>query len=343
MTPAPMVIRGRLREGAIACEIPVEIQVDGDALLIAGAEKSSRVPRDTIRADAPLPGVARMLTLPDGSQIETDDGDAVAMLFATPSRIDAAAYWLESRWAAALASIPLIAVLAWLVVGVLLPRAADPVARMVSPRIELVLGKRTLATLDRVALKPSRLDADTRLRIERQFRSFVAGERGEEKYQLAFRSGMGPNAFALPGGIIVVTDEMVKLAESDAELIAVLAHEIGHVRGRHALRLILQDSGVIVLVTALAGDAASMTLLAAALPTVLLQSHYSREFETEADDYAFAQLKSHGVSPQAFADMMQRLQRADRGASQSGALRYFSTHPLTEERIEQAEKAGSRP
>jgi predicted Zn-dependent protease len=339
MTPAPVVIQGRLREGAVASDVPVRIEVEADTLIITGAQSERRVARASTRADAPLPGVARTLSLPDGSQIETDDRAAVAELFPTPSRIDAAAFWLESRWSAALASIPIIAILTWFVVGILLPRAADPVARMVSPRIELLLGKQTLATLDRIALKPSKLDADEKLRIEGEFSSFVSAEPGEEKYQLAFRSGMGPNALALPGGIIVVTDEMVKLVGNDAELLAVLAHEIGHVRGRHALRLVLQGSGVIVLVTALAGDAASMTFLAAALPTILLQSHYSREFETEADEYAFAQLKRHGLSPQAFADVMRRLQRFDRGTGRSGTLRYFSTHPLTEERIERAEKA----
>jgi predicted Zn-dependent protease len=131
---------------------------------------------------------------------------------------------------------------------------------------------------------------------------------------------------------------MVKLAANEGELMAVLAHEIGHARGRHALRLVLQDSGVAVLVTALAGDAVSMTFLAAALPTALLQSHYSRQFEAEADDYAFAHLKRHGYSAQLFADMMRRLQQASKSSDQEGGvLQYFSTHPLTQERIDRAE------
>ena len=79
-----------------------------------------------------------------------------------------------------------------------------------------------------------------------------------------------------------------------------------------------------------------MTFLAAALPAALLQARYSRAFETEADTYAFAQLKRHGYSPQAFADILRRLQRSG-SQPRGGALRYFSTHPLTEERIERAE------
>jgi predicted Zn-dependent protease len=149
-----------------------------------------------------------------------------------------------------------------------------------------------------------------------------------------------PNAFALPGGTIVVTDEMVAAVGSDDELLAVLAHEIGHVRGRHAMRLVLRSSGLAVLLTALAGDAVGVTFLAVALPTMLLQSGYSRQFEAEADDYAFAHMKRHGVSPQAFADVMRRLEKETGGTLDDDAMmRYLGTHPATAERIRRAEGA----
>jgi predicted Zn-dependent protease len=176
--------------------------------------------------------------------------------------------------------------------------------------------------------------------LSRKFAAFVDDDPDGRNYLLVFRSGPGPNAFALPGGIVVVTDDMVKLAQSDEQLLAVLAHEIGHVRGRHALRLLLRQSGVFVLVTALAGDAVGMTILAAALPTVLLESNYSREFEADADDYAFDVLKRHGYSPQAFADVMRRLQAAEKSSGDDERFfRYLSSHPVTAERIERAEAA----
>jgi predicted Zn-dependent protease len=339
VTTDPLRFQGRWRTGTSAADVPVEVEREGDVLVIRGEQELARVALAKVVADAPLPGVARLLTLPDGAQIETDQREAVAALFPTRNRIDATAFRLESSWPAALSAIPVIAGVAWLLVAVLMPRAADPVARMVSPTVELAMGEQALATLDHTVLKPSQLDPDTQDEVERQFRQFVAGEPHEQDYELVFRSGaMGPNAFALPGGIIVVTDDMVKLAANEGELMAVLAHEIGHARGRHALRLVLQDSGVAVLVTALAGDAVSMTFLAAALPTALLQSHYSRQFEAEADDYAFAHLKRHGYSAQLFADMMRRLQQASKSSDQEGGvLQYFSTHPLTQERIDRAE------
>ena len=99
---------------------------------------------------------------------------------------------------------------------------------------------------------------------------------------------------------------MVTSIHDDDELIAVLAHELGHLNGRHAMRMVLQQSGIAVLVTAVAGDAVGMTLLAAAMPAALLNARYSREFELEADDYAYALLHparpfSCSRSPMCFA------------------------------------------
>ncbi len=329
---------GILYDGRMALRVPVRIEARGADVVIDDGTATAHMSAAEIRADAPLPGVPRMLRLPGGETIETSDHAAVAALWPERSVVARAAFALESRWWPPLAGLTLTAALAAFIVIVLLPLAAEPVARRISPEIERSIGEHTLATLDRTVFKPSRLSEEERDEISDKFAAFVAGERGEEKYELVFRRASTPNAMALPGGLIVVTDEMVRAAGNDAELLAVLAHEIGHVRGRHAMRLVLQNSGIVVLVTALAGDAVGMTVLAAAVPTMLLQSRYSREFETEADDYALAHLKRHGVSPQAFADIMRRLEKEAAATHESdGVLRYLGSHPATEERIRRAE------
>ena len=159
---------------------------------------------------------------------------------------------------------------------------------------------------------------------------------------------MGANAFALPGGAVVLTDALVKLAQNDAQISAVLAHEVGHVRHHHGLRLAIQAAGLAALIATLAGDAVSITGLAVALPTALLQSGYSREFEDEADAYAFRRLKEIQLSPKYFAQILARIEESrnkDPDANRrSGPERrrsdhgYLSTHPATAERIERALK-----
>ena len=133
-----------------------------------------------------------------------------------------------------------------------------------------------------------------------------------------------------------MTDPLAKLARNDDQISAVLAHEIGHVRHRHGLRISLQAAGLAALAAALFGDATSITSLATTLPAALLQSGYSREFETEADDYAFQRLREVGLSPKAFADIMLLLEKSRQKATGGGTRDYLSTHPATAKRIQRA-------
>jgi predicted Zn-dependent protease len=73
------------------------------------------------------------------------------------------------------------------------------------------------------------------------------------------------------------------------------------------------------------------------MPVLVAQAQYSRDFETEADEFAFVLLKRQGYSPAAFADLMERLSR-DHGESER-TFAFLSTHPMSERRIERAREA----
>jgi predicted Zn-dependent protease len=312
------------------------VRVDGADLAPFTVARASVVP------DAPLTGVPRRLQLPGGAVIETDDFDTVAR--AWPSRPGFARLGdvLERRWMATLACGALAATTLWLVIAYALPLAADPIARSIGPEVEAAIGRHALASIDRLYAKPSRLAREERDHVQQLLADFMAGEDDVSPWRLQFRRMGSPNAFALPGNAIVVTDELVRFVKTDDELLAVLAHEVGHLRERHATRLVLQQSGVAVLATALAGDAVGMTFLAAAIPALLLDAQYSRAFEEEADVAAIAHLVRHGRSPRAFADVMRRFASDPRTSEPGDPLfRYISTHPATEERIRRAEAAAA--
>ena len=332
---------GILFDGRSATGRPIVVEIENARLAIVDGGARAVVAQSDVRVDAPLPGVPRRLMLPGGAAIESNDRSAVELLWPTQGAVARSAFWLESRWSAAVAAVLLTAALVWLIVVDVLPLAAEPVARSVSPRIEQAIGTQALKSIDATFAKPSQLPAARREEIEHKFAAFIDGEPGLGDVDLEFRRLGGPNAFALPGGTVVVTDEMVKFVADDDELLAALAHELGHLRYRHAMRLVLQKSGIAVLITAIAGDAAGMTFLAAAMPAALLNAGYSREFELEADRYAYAHLSRHGSSPMVLARLFRRFAQERRANDANDPLaRYLASHPDLEERIRLVEEAG---
>ena len=334
---------GILYDGQSAARHRVGVDVDGARVTITGESMHATVAHDDIRADPPIPDVPRRLLLPGGAAIETADHAAIDALWPNPSVIARGAYWLESRASMAIAAVAIIACIVWLVVAKVLPLVAKPIAERISPEVELTIGEQTLKSLDATLTQPSTLPAQRREAIARKFAAFLEGEPGMADVELEFRKMGGANAFALPGRTIVVTDAMVASVHDDDELIAVLAHELGHLNGRHAMRMVLQQSGIAVLVTAVAGDAVGMTLLAAAMPAALLNARYSRDFELEADNYAYALLHRHGRSLQPFADVLRRFANDQRTADPHDPLsRYLDSHPDLDERIRRTEAAQRR-
>lgn len=334
-------------DGRTSRRSAVRVRASDRALHLTGAGLNIEIPLAEAVVDPPVGDTPRVLHLPGGAQLQTGDDAAIAALFPRANRIERWVHGLERRWGYALAALVISAGFAWWCVVFGLPVAARIVAVTIPVDIESKLGDQTLAALDRSFCGPTALDAATQKNLSKNFETITAGLDDGYRYRLELRAcgGMGPNAFAMPGGAIVVTDDLIKLAQNDQQVAAVLAHEIGHVKNRHGLRLALQAAGLSALIAAIAGDAVSITSLAVALPTALLQSGYSREFEYEADTYAFGRLKALGLSPRHFAEIMARMDAfhsKERNATTSEQKAgdkvrdYFSTHPITAERIERA-------
>ena len=174
--------------------------------------------------------------------------------------------------------------------------------------------------------------------LDERFRSLASESANDYRVEFRNAPGIGANAFAIPGGTVVVTDQLIDALDDDREFDAVVAHEIGHQRQRHALRQTLRGSAVAIVAAFFAGDVSSAGAIVIAVPTFLLTSHYSRGFEDEADRYAFDLLSAHEESPHWFAEAMRRLEAAH-GAHRRGISAYVSTHPDTADRIDAADAA----
>jgi Zn-dependent protease with chaperone function len=131
----------------------------------------------------------------------------------------------------------------------------------------------------------------------------------------------------------VLTDELAELlADAPDVTTGVLAHELGHVRHRHGMRMVVQASVLAVLTGWLIGDFSSVL---AAVPAVLGQQSYARDFEREADDEAIAVLRANRLSPGRMAVLFERLAewREKQDEESSGVLPIaFADHPADEER-----------
>ena len=292
-----------------------------------------------ISVAARLGRAPRTIRLPGDRHCETEDNDAVDAALAQLGRERGAAWLhrLETSWRAVVVGLVVVSATTWVAVRYGLPAAAESIARKLPIEVNEQISRDALATLDGMVFAPSDFSAARRAELRKQFADFLAKNGDTYPYRLEFRAAkeLGANALAFPSGDIVITDELIELASDDRQIIAVLAHECGHIQGRHGLRTVLQNSAVVVLFALITGDISSVTALGGALPTLLLESKFSRTFEEEADAYATAALRRAGVSPNHLADILLRLEEsrpAKRGTA-TKVLDYISSHPPTPERI----------
>lgn len=155
------------------------------------------------------------------------------------------------------------------------------------------------------------------------------------------------NAFALPGGYVGVNTGLILLTDNESELASVLAHETAHVSQHHIARQMeAQSTANLALLAGLAaailagakgsGDAAQAAIVGSSAGAMQSQINYTRDFEREADRIGFARLQRAGFDSQAMPAFFQRLQQATR-IMDSKTPGYLQTHPLTYERIADAQ------
>lgn len=336
-------LSGKTSKHELAC---LEVFSDQSIFIVtSNPEKRMRFERSDLKIASRLGRTAREISLGDNHLFITDEHDAVDKLARTVSgQKHAVLHRLESNLPAILVALVLTVLLVsgGTIYGV--PKAAEIIAHKF-PDFTIEKFGEGLAVLDETLFEPSKLDAEEKQRIVQVFQPFLEAH-AALKPRVYFRSGIGPNALALPNGEIIFTDEFIALAENDNELIAVLLHELGHLKHKHIARRAIQDAMITLMTLFIIGDLSSVDMVSA-IPTLLLDLSYSRDFEREADQYAVEQLLAAEIPVGHFAAIMQKLH--DHGKEQQSdetgfeLPRYLSTHPAAAERISLIkERAGSQ-
>jgi len=303
--------------------------VKDGVLEIAGTDGAPLAshPLSSARASSRLGKMRRRLEFPDGGSFETQDNDAVDAM----ARGSGVLYRLEQSWRLALVAIACVGAATALFILYGAPAAAGWLARHTPPSVAVYTTRQTLEAMDKVALNPSKISPGVREHYLKLFTQVAAqAPRGQAGYRLAFRDApaIGPNAFALPDGTVILTDQMIPLVKRDEEIEGVFAHEMSHVDRAHGLQRIYQASLVPAAIAFVTGDASQIGHFAAILPGILLQSAYSREFEQQADNDAAVTLRRMGKKPAALADLLERMERKICGPRECGP-NWLGSHPAT--------------
>lgn len=347
MSASPSVdrqIRGRFFDGessgaraATACLQGEQLRLDledGSVAYFSAAD---------VRLGIQVGSANSYLHLGERAALESADVVGLQALAAGLKATDGGTVWLRRlELNIPLVLVSLVAVLAMLLGGVIwgVPWLSKQVAYRVPVALEQRAGEEGLDTLDRFWTSPSTLSEGRQQALLQAMQPYLAAlelRYPEHRLKVHFRASeaLGANAFALPGGNLVFTDEMVALAEHDEELVAVLAHEVGHAVHRHSMRNLVQGSLLVFVMVSLTGDVSAASDLVTGVPALLATLSYQRGMEEEADDFALAFLQEQNISPQRFADVMLRL---DPPSGEEGELDelsgFLSTHPPTPERIE---------
>lgn len=229
-----------------------------------------------------------------------------------------------------------------LFVFVLVPAVSGPLARATPPAFERSLGESFEAQLN-LGLRPCKGSEGQGLLLALGDR--IEGRDGEP-FNIRVEAVQAPfaNAFALPGGAILVTDDLIREARTPEELSAVVAHEVAHVEKRHVMQAVWRNLGLGIVLDAVVGGGTGAGQQAVLLVGNAADLRFSRQAEAEADAYGMELLHAADLSSMGMASFFERM-AADgggKGQSASAVQEFISSHPDTHRRVS-ASRARQRP
>ncbi len=332
---AARAVQVRLQAAARGPSLALQA-ADGESLLLTHAQvrwpeqwSARRVPKRVL------------VDLGARGSLEIDDATGWQQALAASGHKASVAQRMQTRWSSFALALLAVAAFALAFYRWGTPWAATQLTRQVPLAWETSLADKALQDMDAHMLKPSKLPPERQAALRARFAALAAAVPTdlrrypgyEPRLALQFRRGMPANAFALPGGTIVMTDAIVELAGrehlGDDALAGVLAHEMGHVFHRHTTRAVVEQGVLNVGLGLALGDVSWMLSTGGSLLTGLA---YRRDHESEADCFATALMARTGGSTVPMADLLTKMDKGTGGAAGFGEL--LSSHPATPQRAE---------
>jgi Zn-dependent protease with chaperone function len=326
-----MLIDALLYDGKSSKEHEVIIDFTSDKRLIIDSHGID-VSINEVEIESRLGNTPRVIEFVNGIRCKSRENDKIDQILKEFGLSKSKAYKIESSLGLTLGSVLVTIGFIWFMLTTGSTYTANILASILPASTLAEVSEVTMNQLEDGYLRPSKLSDRQERIIQEHFDKLVDGERG---YKLHFRSSpkMGPNAFALPSGDIVLTDQLVALSQDDEfrDILGVLAHEKGHVVKKHSLRIAIKTGISGAIIGYITGD---VSVLASTIPTILINSSYSREFEHEADVHAVKELKDMNISTKYIATLFEELEKKQGGEENATVMSMFASHPLTSQRID---------
>lgn len=353
-------------DGTSALAHEAQVSVYNGRLIVRANGQAYTIEEQDVSPTLSTPNGRRFINLSNGMALEFhDNADAERLLDSLNAPHLRHMRWFDRHYrtwpfigGALLTFVGLVAVLYVFALPVLANRIAD---QMPVHLLDDMSQEALMQMVDGEMLQPTKL---SKARQQQLLAKFNALKKPDTKvpFKLHFYSApdIGPNAFALPSGDVVLLDELVNLTTSDEQTMGVLSHELGHVAHRHTLRGIIQSSIVSFAVASWLGDYGSTAVNFGA--SSLFSEKYSRDFERDADNYAIKMMKLNGMSPAVLADFFVIMEKKygnktadnkttqktkDNSAKNNSKSKFnvgdlFDDHPPTAERIDTLRKAAAQ-
>lgn len=277
-----------------------------------------------------------VLIFEGGARFETRDVDAVHALLGTHSSDKLSSYeaWHPRLLGfVALTFLGAIAMWKWAI-----PLLVTIAISLTPPGFVAAIDSSNMEAIDLTFADPSTLSAAEQAEVLEIFNRVAAQAPAPPfgEYVLEFRDlgDLGPNAFALPGGTMVMSDALVRMFPDDDVIASVLGHELAHVSQVHSLEQLYRSLSVYVLVVLIVGDAGPILEDILLEGGVLLSLSFSRQHETEADEIGVRTAQAAGYDPRGLVTFFEELEK-EFGA---GGPSFMSTHPSHTDRIDHIEE-----
>ncbi len=367
------MIKGSYFNGETSAKKDVSLYYKEDGLVGFNELDIDEISFNDINISSRIGNTPRYLNFPDGAQFETLDNASIDEMVEKLANdpLHGLAHKLESAKSFVLFTVATVIIFGWLFIQYGIPAFSKQIAELLPDEASQYMGQGVLDAMDKGFFSESKLTEKRQKELTALFNGLLKNIEGSKNYQLKFRLGgkIRANAFALPDGTIVFTDELINLAEHDSEIVSIMLHEIGHLKRHHSLRATIQQFSLAMFVMVITGDVSTSSSIITAIPVMLVESGFSQDMETEADSYSLEYMLKHKINPNNFATMMEKLEASympeytvcmeaingsvnqkvkaikcindavklskdENNEDDKSTMDYFSTHPSSKERMD---------